>query len=98
SLTDQVPRDGGRHRPAIGAVGGYGIPNIRDMDNADIHGDFIFSQTVGIAAAIRILVVQFDNRQEVAKSSYLLKDLFADLRVALNQNVFITRQLARFAQ
>ena len=86
------------HGGLVGAVGGHGVERVGDGDDARHQRDLIALQSVGIAVAVHVFVVQFDARQHVLQLRDRAHDVGALGGVLLHQFEFLGGERAGLLQ
>ena len=86
------------HGRLVGAVGGHGIERIRHANDARHQGDLRSRQSIRVAPAIDMLVVQFDARQHFLQLRNGAHDVRAFDGVLLHQAELFGRKRPRLFQ
>src|SRR3990172_8484829 len=74
-----------RHGSTVSAIAADSVVDIGDVDNADTYGDLLSGESVGVAAAVVVFVVQLHDRQVVLERPGFFENAFADLGVELDE-------------
>ena len=86
------------HAVAVGTVGVHGVEAVRHRDDLGDAGDFVPFQMVGIAPAVRPLVVGLGPDGELRHDGDLLERFIALCRVGFDDLKFLVRELAGLVQ
>ncbi len=84
---------GGPCRP-VGALGGEGVPDVRDRDDSRGKRDLVAGEVVGVSGAVPPLVVEADGRERIAERPGSAGELPAHLGVALDPAPLVGVELA----
>ena len=91
-------RFGRRPAGAVGARRGHRVEGVGDVDDAGEQRDLVAPQAVRIAAPVRLLVVQLDDRQVRLEERHRPEDLRAEHGMALDDLEFVVGERAGLAE